>query len=96
MVDGILLCLTNDRAVGHVFNIGNPRGTITVLSLAEKIVRISNSQSKITFVPKSYVDVELRIPDIEKSKEILGFKPRINLDTGIRRTLEWYAVKSKE
>jgi UDP-glucuronate decarboxylase len=96
MVDGIILCLENDQAVGHVFNMGNPKGTITILSLAEKIVSISNSRSNITFVPKPYVDVELRIPDIEKSKDILNFEPKIDLNVGLRRTIEWYTANSRK
>lgn len=94
MVDGILLCLNEDNAIGEVFNIGNPKGTITILGLAEKIIHISNSKSSIIHVPKNYVDVELRIPNIDKAKSILGFEPKIDLNEGIRRTVEWYQ-KSK-
>ena len=90
MVDAILLCLIKDEAVGEVFNIGNPKGTVTILSLAEKIKYLANSKSKIIHIPKGYVDVELRIPSIEKAKTILGFNPQIDLDEGIKKTIEWY------
>lgn len=90
MVDAILLCLTKDEAIGEVFNIGNPLGTVTIISLAEKIKYLANSGLKIVHVPKSYVDAELRIPSIEKARKILGFEPRVDLDDGIRRTIEWY------
>ncbi|MFQ6083136.1 MAG: NAD-dependent epimerase/dehydratase family protein [Methanosarcinales archaeon] len=90
IVDAILLCLTKDKAIGEVFNIGNPRGTLTILSLAEKVKYLTNSKSEIIHVPKGYVDVELRIPSIEKAKQILGFEPKIDLDEGIKRTIEWY------
>ena len=90
ITDGILLCLEKREAIGHVFNIGNPKGTITILSLAQKILDICESKSKIVFVPKTYVDVELRIPDIEKAKKILGYVPKIDLDEGIKRTIDWY------
>jgi dTDP-glucose 4,6-dehydratase len=90
IVDCILLCLENKDAVGEVFNIGNPRSTITILSLAEKIISLSKSSSNIVFVPKNYVDVELRIPEIEKSKNILGFNPKIDLNTGILKTIDYY------
>ncbi|MDD5530063.1 MAG: NAD-dependent epimerase/dehydratase family protein [bacterium] len=95
MVNAIFLSFTNEKAVGEVFNIGNPRGTITILSLAEKIKYLANSKSKIIHIPKNYVDVELRIPSIEKAKKILGFEPQINIDEGIRRTIEWYKQISK-
>ena len=90
MVDGILLCLENTKAIGEMFNIGNPRNTITILSLAEKVIDILNSDSAINHVPKTYVDVELRIPDIQKAKQILNYSPQINLSEGIKRTGEWY------
>jgi nucleoside-diphosphate-sugar epimerase len=94
IVQGILLCLEKREAMGHVFNIGNPKGTITILSLAEEIVEICESKSKIVFVPKSYVDVELRIPDIEQAKKILGYEPKVNLDEGLKRTSDWYKKKT--
>lgn len=90
IVDGILLCLENKSAIGEIFNMGNPRATITILSLAEKVVDILHSDSKIKHVPKTYVDVELRIPDIKKAKDILGYSPRIDLNEGIKRTGMWY------
>lgn len=90
MMDGIEKCLTNKKAIGEIFNIGNPKGTITISSLAEKIVYLCKSKSKIVYVPKNYVDVELRIPSIEKAKELLGFIPKIELNEGIVRTYKWY------
>jgi nucleoside-diphosphate-sugar epimerase len=90
MVDGALLCLTRDEAVGHVFNIGNPEGTITVAHLAALVNRLAGGKSPVRYDRKPYVDVELRIPSIEKARERLGFEPRVDLETGIARTLEWY------
>lgn len=89
IVDAVLICLEKKEVVGEVFNIGNPKGTITILSLAEKIIDMCNSRSKIIFIPKNYVDVELRIPSIEKAKRILG-SPKIDLKTGLMKTIEWY------
>ena len=95
MMDGIEKCLTNKKAVGEVFNIGNPKGTITISSLAEKIVSLCKSKSKIVYIPKNYVDVELRIPSIEKAKELLGFVPKVDLNEGIIRTYNWYKKNLK-
>ena len=95
MVDGIDLCLTNKKAVGEVINIGNPKGTITISSLAEKIVLLCKSKSKIVYIPKNYVDVELRIPSIDKAKDLLGFNPKVDLNEGIIRTYKWYS-KNKD
>lgn len=90
MMEGIMLCLTNKKAVGEIFNIGNPKGTVTISSLAEKIVALCKTKSKIAYVPKNYVDVELRIPTIEKAENLLGYKPKVDLNDGIVRTFAWY------
>jgi len=90
MLQGLMLCLEKDEAVGNVFNIGNPQGTITIKSLAEKIVQLSNSRSKIVHVPKNYVDVELRIPNIDKAKQLLGYSPHCDLNEGLENTIVWY------
>lgn len=93
MTHGIMLCLEKKEAIGEVFNIGNPRGTITILNLAQKIAVLCKSKSKTIFVPKTYVDVELRIPNIEKAKKILEYSPKMDLDEGLKRTIEWYQDK---
>ncbi len=90
IVDAVILCFKEKGSVGEVFNIGNPRGTITILSLAEKIKELSGSSSRIVFIPKNYVDVELRIPDVEKAKKILGYDPKVMLTEGLERTIAWY------
>lgn len=89
-VDGIMLCLTKEEAIGNSFNIGNPRGTITISMLAHLIKRIADSKSEIVYVPKNYVDVELRIPNIEKAQKLLGYKPKYDLALGLEKTIEWY------
>lgn len=90
MINAIFMCLTNKKAVGEIFNIGNPKGTITISSLAEKIIRLCKSKSKIKYIPKNYVDVELRIPSIEKAQSLLGFQPKTDLNEGIIKTYKWY------
>jgi len=90
MLKGVLLCLEKDQAQGQIFNIGNPRGTVTITSLAEKIVQLSGSKSKIVHVPKNYVDVELRIPNIEKAREVLDYQPEVDLNEGLLLTIDWY------
>lgn len=95
MIDGIEKCLTNPKAIGEVFNIGNPKGTITISSLAEKIITLCKSNSRIVYVPKNYVDVELRIPSIEKAKSLLDFFPKVDLNEGILRTYKWYKKNLK-
>lgn len=91
MIDGILLCLENKNVIGEVFNIGNPSGTVTILGLAENIIRLTNSKSKIQFIPHPSTDVELRVPNIKKAEKQLGFKPKIGIDEGLIRSIEWYS-----
>lgn len=96
MVDGTMLCLEKDEAVGHVFNIGNPRGTVTVANLAHLIRRLCNSESRIIYGYKDYVDIELRIPSIKKAQTILGYWPKIDLEEGLLRTIEWYRSEEND
>jgi nucleoside-diphosphate-sugar epimerase len=90
MVDGIMLALESDKAPGESFNIGNPRGTVTINSLAEMIVQLSGSTSSIRHVERKHVDVDLRIPTVAKARELLNFHPKIELKNGLAETIAWY------
>jgi nucleoside-diphosphate-sugar epimerase len=90
MVDGILLVMERAEAVGQSFNIGNPRGTVTINSLAELVLAVTGSPSKVVHVPRTAADVELRVPSIEKARALLGFHPQVDLRKGIERTVAWY------
>jgi nucleoside-diphosphate-sugar epimerase len=90
ILDGILLCLEKPEAVGHVFNIGNPRSAVTIYNLAQQVVLLSGSQSEIKFIEWPYADVELRVPNINKAKDILGYAPKVDLEEGLLKTIEWY------
>ncbi|PKM96210.1 MAG: epimerase [Firmicutes bacterium HGW-Firmicutes-1] len=87
---GLMLCLEKKEAIGSSFNIGNPRGTITISMLAQLVKSIAYSKSNIKYVPKSYVDVELRIPSIERARKVLDFEPKIDLTKGLEKTIAWY------
>ena len=90
IVNGVALCLSSDKAPGNSFNIGNPRSTVTIYNLAREIVRLSSSGSTIEHVTWDHPDVELRIPNIDKAREMLGFAPEIDLEEGLLRTISWY------
>ncbi len=90
MVEGTMRALTRPEAVGESFNIGNARAVVTIYGLASTIIRVLNSDSEIVFQPKGYADVELRVPSVDKARELLGFEARVDLDEGIRRTAEYY------
>lgn len=90
MVEAIKLCTSNQNAVGNTFNIGNPKGTITINMLAYLIKELCQSNSDIVYVPMDYEDVELRIPSIEKAKQLIGYKPKVDIITGLKKTIDWY------
>jgi nucleoside-diphosphate-sugar epimerase len=96
MAAGLLACLEQDEAVGQAFNIGNPRSVVTIYNLALQIVRLAASRSKISFVPWDQADVELRIPNIEKARRLLGYEPQIDLEDGLQRTIQWYRTKAAD
>jgi len=93
IVSGILLAMERDQAVGHAFNIGNPRATVTIYNLAALIVRLTGSRSRLKMVKWDFPDVELRIPNIQKARDLLGFEPVVDLEEGLERTIAWYAKK---
>jgi nucleoside-diphosphate-sugar epimerase len=90
IIDGVLLCLTKDEAIGQAFNIGNPRSVITVYNLAREVIRLSGSRSKIRFVSVERPDVELRVPSITKAQKLLSYEPKVDLEEGLLQTIEWY------
>jgi len=88
-VDCIMLALTDQNAVGESFNIGNARAVTTILGLAETVLRVLKSDSKIIFKDALSADVELRIPSTEKAKKLLNFKAKVDLEEGVLKTAEW-------
>ena len=90
IVDAVIRAIELDKAVGHSFNVGNPRSTLTIYNLAREVVRLANSKSKLKMIRWDHADVELRIPNVEKARRLLGFEPRVDLEEGLERTIEWY------
>jgi UDP-glucose 4-epimerase len=93
MVEGTLLALEHPNAVGESFNIGNPRSAVTIFDLAQRVKRISGCPGEIVHQPLHYTDVELRIPNVMKARELLGFEARVELDEGLARTIAWYRAR---
>ncbi len=88
-VRALLLVMDSDKAVGNVFNIGNNQ-QISIIELAKKIIEITGSKSEIVKVPYSeaypegFEDMQRRVPDISKIKNVLGWTPQIGLDQIIK------------
>jgi UDP-glucose 4-epimerase len=93
LVEAILLTLERDEAVGQVFNVGNARSVVTIYDLAMRIRRLMDSDCRVVFQPLHYTDVEMRIPNVEKARRLLGWDPQVDLDDGLARTIAWYRAR---
>ncbi len=88
-VRALLLVMDSDKAVGEVFNVGNNQ-QITIMELAKKVIELTGSSSTIEKIayekayPEGFEDMQRRVPDISKIKQVLGWVPEINLDQIIK------------
>ena len=83
-----------ETANGEIINVGNSSNPISIKELAKKIISLTNSQSKIKFVPfeesnRNRAEIMKRIPDINKAKKILNYSPKITLDEGIEKVVKY-------
>jgi dTDP-glucose 4,6-dehydratase len=76
-------------------NIGNP-AEMTVLEFAKKIIEMTGSKSTIIYKPLPEDDPQVRQPDISKAKEILGWEPKVTLETGLIKTIEYFRSRLSE
>ncbi len=89
-IEGILKLLMSDE--NEPVNIGNPE-EITVKQIAEEIIKITNSGSKIIYQDLPVDDPKVRQPDITKAKEKLGWQPKIDRIEGLKRTMSYFKEK---
>jgi dTDP-glucose 4,6-dehydratase len=87
LVDGIWKLM--QAPVNDPVNIGNPR-EMTLLELAKQILRLSGSRSEITFRALPTDDPKVRQPDIGRARRLLGWEAKVDVEEGLRRTIEWY------
>jgi len=89
VVKALLLVIDSDKAIGQVFNIGN-HSQISIMELARKVIKITGSKSIIETIPyekaypEGFEDMQRRVPDISKIKQVLGWEPEISLDQIIK------------
>jgi UDP-glucuronate decarboxylase len=93
-IKAILKAATTKKAENQTINIGNTKET-TINELGKTIKKLTKSNSKITFKPLPQDDPKRRSPDITKAKEILGWTPEVNLETGLQKTINWFKTKNE-
>ena len=93
-VAGALIALSeNGNAFGKVFNLGGGE-EVSIKELAERVIRLADSQSSLQFVPydiayeEGFEDMERRVPDTTRARKLIGFKPEVNLDAIIQSVLD--------
>jgi dTDP-glucose 4,6-dehydratase len=96
LVDGIVRLLLHPAAGGgkeddihFPVNIGNP-GEFTVVELAEKVIELTGSKSEIVYKPLPVDDPKVRRPDITRAEHLLGWRPAVSLDAGLRETISYF------
>jgi dTDP-glucose 4,6-dehydratase len=87
LVEGIYRLLMSDEVLP--VNIGNP-AEMTVLQFAERIKRLTGTRAPIEFRPLPEDDPKIRRPDITKARKLLGWEPRVPLDEGLQRTIDYF------
>ena len=88
-IEGLLKLASREEAKGSVVNIGNDLET-TIFEMAKKVLEITGSRSEITFHPLPKDDPLRRKPVITRAREILGWVPKVPLEDGLARTIDWY------
>jgi len=88
MVDGMIKLMNSQDAITGPINLGNPE-EITMLELANKIIKLTNSPSEIVFRPLPADDPKQRKPDINLARENLFWSPRVSLETGLEKTIAY-------
>ena len=88
LVEGIVRLLRSDYDKGPV-NLGNPV-EVSILQFAERIKALTNSRSEIVFRPLPEDDPKVRQPDITRARAILGWEPKVGLDEGLKKTIEFF------
>jgi UDP-glucuronate decarboxylase len=91
LIDGMFRMMNNQNGFTGPVNLGNPN-EFTILELAEKVIRLTGSRSKIVFKPLPIDDPTQRRPAIELARQKLGWEPTIELEEGLRRTIEYFKV----
>jgi len=94
LIEAMMRVMNQDQCAGPI-NIGNP-GEFTILELAQKIIELTGSKSKIIYEPLPSDDPLQRKPDISLAREIIDWKPEIDLEIGLKRTIQYFRASVEE
>lgn len=89
LIRGLMAMMATPDEISGPINLGNP-GEFTIKQLAEAVIELTNSNSKLIYEPLPSDDPKQRKPDISKANEVLGWKPEIQLREGLARTIEYF------
>ena len=89
LINGILKLMNTSKKTTGPINLGNPQ-EMKIIDIAKKIIKLTDSKSKIKFFPLTEDDPLQRKPDITKAKKIIKFKPSININEGLTRTIKYF------
>jgi UDP-glucuronate decarboxylase len=89
LVDGLTRMMESERGFSGPVNLGNP-GEFSILELAERIIRLTKSKSRIKFKPLPQDDPKQRRPDIGLARKRLKWKPKVSLDDGLKETIRYF------
>jgi dTDP-glucose 4,6-dehydratase len=90
LVDGIIRLMESN--INDPVNIGNPQ-EMTIEQIARMIIKLTGSKSKLVYRPLPEDDPKVRQPDITRARTLLGWEPKIGLEEGLTRTLEYFRTK---
>jgi UDP-glucose 4-epimerase len=94
--DGIVACIEKAAAAGEDFNLGDPRTAITIYDLAQRVIRLVGSSSRIITTPHTFGDIGVRAPNSAKVRTHLGCTAQYEMDDALERTIAWYREHSDE
>ena len=89
LIEGMIKFMDSDKTITGPMNIGNPN-EFTMLKLAELVLRLTSSQSKIIFKPLPEDDPKQRQPNISLAKNKLGWEPKVKLEDGLKETIKYF------
>jgi UDP-glucuronate decarboxylase len=89
LIDGMLRMMDTGEGFPGPVNLGNP-DEFTMLELAENVIRLTGSRSKLVFKPLPQDDPRQRQPDISLAKDRLGWAPKVKLDDGLKETIAYF------